>query len=196
MGEELDAQRQARKRSLRIAIIFFVVTTLFFAGGALFLIDQATRGAFVSWKKMDPPPDPAVDLQIVGSGEVLVQTTAGRRYRWAEWDTPPWQEVTEPLDDSSSWMACEPGQGSAFVVANPPGKVLKRVETTCPLLDMGQHIEAVLLETGEVWRWNYSSVGTTATIFRVIALVGGIGLSMLLSGLVYVLSSISWRRGG
>jgi len=202
MPDGLATQRAARRRSLWIALLCFALAALFFGGGGLVLVDQSLRGAFVPWEKVDPPAGrPPTALRLGDAGEVLLETAGGQLYEWSSYSAPPWEQVERPSGDAPYWSGdCRGGTNDSFVVAHPPGRVRQHVEATCAGSETAAyHYEFVLLDSGEIWSWSYSSlfgVIGVAAIYKGIIAVGGIGLGLLLGGLAYILSSISWRRGG
>jgi hypothetical protein len=194
MSDKLEAQRVLRRRARRVAIICVLVCILFFAGGGSVLMGQALRGAFVGWKKVAPPTGHPVALRLGEDGEVLLETAEGQLYELSRYSDPPWEAVEEPSGSSPYWAGCRPGENDYFVVPTPPGRVRQHVEGTCPGPEMATHYEVVLLDNHELWSWYHSSMGMVGEVYKGFIAVGGIGLSLLLGGLAYILSSISWRR--
>lgn len=193
MRDELEAQRMLRRRARRVAIICGLVGALFFSGGGVVLIDQALRGSFVRWESVTPPDGRPATLRLGENGEVLLETAQGQLYEWSRYGDPPWTAVKEPSGGGPYWAGCRPAENDYFAVPTPPGRVRQRVECTYPGPGMATHYEVVLLDNNEIWSWSHSSIGMVGDIYKGFIAVGGIGLSLLLSGLAYILSSISWR---
>jgi hypothetical protein len=196
MSDETERQRAPRRRALRVAIICFVVSTLFFAGGGIVVVDRSLRGAFVPWEKAEPPAGRPLELRLGENGEVLLETVEGQFYMWDQYSNSFWQAVEEPARSGPYWASCGPRANDYFAVPNPPGRVRQRIEATCPSPAYASHYEVSLLENDELWSWSYSSTRMLGAVYKGIIVVGGIGLSLLSGGLAYILGSISWRRGG
>jgi hypothetical protein len=117
----------------------------------------ARPGIETKWKQEQSPPEQVSILRLGINGEVLGQTPGGDLYElFAGWNQP-WKRVTEPAKNPEPPVFCQNDNAGAYLILPPPGKVASRVSEYCYSIDVGHHLEVVLLENGEVWSWRYES---------------------------------------
>ncbi len=142
----------------------------------------ARPGLGTRWEPLSLLPERATTIELTDSGFILATTESSNVYKRELWQTAePWMLYDEATEDLNA-TPCQVGE-SRFSVSSPPGKVVARSSRNCVAsAENSVHVEAALLENGEVWMWTYLYGGIGEVFTWLLVLAGG-ALGVILLGI-------------
>lgn len=171
----------------RVWVAVFVLSAVVCTVVGQFITDRGLRGAFVHWEQVDTPPGNPAQLHVGESDQIVLEMTDGRLFEWHQGIESGWSKVTAVSDRSTAWWSvCNSNPNDYYRVARPPKNTVDRVESTCYGPETGVHYEFALSQNGEIWIWQYGLHMFSQIVFRGLALLGGIFLSVVISGIIIV----------
>jgi hypothetical protein len=119
--------------------------------------DRIMNGALVPWEDVSLPDGQLAQSFEYGENfELFVRADNGEVFvRWQNRDTGGW---TKEQDEQGNLLLCNTTSHENISIRRPPGKVVQTADCQTFYLTYGETSERyVILSSGEIWHWMFSS---------------------------------------